>query len=172
MREAVGGDAGGSEGTSSATPSTLQAAGDALKAASNACAALAGTPDIQDGGAAEIKAACLPTDTHGTLAHDIEGLVEAYLGVLVSGQVNFADAALDLYQVAGDFKTADTALPKGAEKLPPLPGYNGVAAYTVRLPNGSRATYYKDSSGQVERVEGGQAQMPGETYQAQPPPGS
>ena len=139
-------------GTASGTPPLLQAAGDAFQKLYNACLGLAETEDLQAGGKLEVEAVTLPpppgnlaytpaplAGVPGALEHDVTSIVQGFLGVLVSCEQQFADAAVDLYQEAGVFHNAD---------LPPHLVPDTDAGPNKHLPKG--ITAWKDpSTGQV-----------------------
>jgi hypothetical protein len=150
---------GGGGGTAEATPSELQRAGDGFKALSNACGGMAETGDLQSGGQVELAAVQFTGGGSSELVlpagftHAIEAVTQGFLGVLISAHQQFADAAMDLYQVAGDFRTADSQIPSDARPLGPVVGLPpGVTA--CQTPTGQ--TYFRDRQGTVVGDPGAQ----------------
>ena len=151
-----GGGIGGNAGTVKATPAELQKAGQGFQTLSNACGEMAQSEDLKSGGALELEVLQFPGGAGQMFAlpsglkDDIQTVTQGVLGVLVSAQQQFADAAMDLFQVAGDFHTADTVIPSGARPMPNALGVpKGIATYVYMAPDGTEHFYYKDSSGTV-----------------------
>jgi hypothetical protein len=144
-------------GTSSAVPADLQMAGRAFQNLSNVCGHILETPDLQAGGEAELAAAQFSGGPAGQFGlpscftNAVKEVTQGYLGVLLNCRQQFADAAVDLMQMAGDFHTADHTIPAGSTRVQdPLTWMpKGVTVYLAK--NGDYY-YYKDSNGTVVRV--------------------
>ena len=155
MLEPGGGGGGPSNaGTVKATPVELQKAGHGFQTLSNACGGMTQSEDLKSGGALELEVLQFPGGQMfalpSSLKDDIQTVTQGVLGVLVSAQQQFADAAMDLFQVAGDFHTADTVIPSGARQVPNQPGVpNGVTTYVYQARDGTQHNYYRDSNGTV-----------------------
>lgn len=97
----------GSAGVISALPEDLNQAATAFLDLSNTCTYLTDTWIIQGGGGGEFAS----MDPDGTNKPELDAAWESTLheiaGILLSGQLAFADAAADLFMVAKNFHTAD-----------------------------------------------------------------
>ena len=181
----------------SANPQDLHAAGQTFQALSNACGDIVNTPDLQGGGKTELDAISIPDGENyegtngavpGYLQDDIETLVQGVLGVFVSAQQQFVDAAMDLFQCAGDFRNADAIevdqMPQDAgSNQPPTTALtyfgtaNGMSIYKDDCNTGTSddpAFYFRDRDGTWVSTElpstdepddGNGAQVQGQTYQ-------
>jgi hypothetical protein len=149
---------GGLDGTSAAIPADLQKAGRAQQNLSNVTGGILETPDLPAGGDLEVEAVQFPgEDGDGfglpsCFTNAVKEVTQGYLGVLLNCRQQFADAAVDLMQVAGDFHTADHTIPAGVVRVPDPPSWvpKGVTVYEGK--NGEY--YYKDSNGTVVTAPG------------------
>lgn len=155
----------GNGGTSQGSPNELHSSGVVFQRFANGIAGMAQTPVLQANGGsarASLRAndAALGASTTDFQTH-LSDASNALLSFLIAAEPQFADAATDLFDSAGDFATADNQVPANAAVVGTTP--DGIVVSSTDGLSG-RDYYWKDREGHVyhEHLDGisSPAQLP------------
>lgn len=143
-------------GVSAAEPAALRTAGAQFRVLTNAVTGISDTANLQSGGQFEQQMLTADDANLGasttSFQTDMGHLSRALLEALIAAAPQLADAAVDLFDVAGAFVSADTAIPANATPYGNntwiVPDSTGKSAPS--MDDASHATvYYRDSEGHV-----------------------